>query len=514
MQVARRLGAPTPDLRRYTAGYDSEFTHRSWQSSSKKELVKAISKADVVYASDFHAFAQSQRMHLRLLRSLSSSQPLILCCEFLEAQHQNVIERFLADRISEKKFLRDVRWHQWGFPWDHYGPILQLARQRHWKVYGINMSSSDATLIERDRFSAQKLAAIRRAYPDALQYVIFGELHIAEKHLPQQFRRHYRQPLKEILIFQDVEKIYFQLVRRNLESRLDVVRSGSSRFCVLEAPPWVKWQSYQMYLEKTYDRDLDDLNDPMEFGDHVKEMIRLLNHDFGVQTPMQSLAVYSSRDRRVWASLKRYLNSKDLPHARRLMALDRSFYIPNGDVFYLSRESVNHAAELAGKYLHSFLSDRKDCLWNMPKHFLPLIWTEAVGFFASKLVNHKRAAETLPDLCLQLSDEKLNEQRREILALALEQRLRERLMIQGGKSLRRKIYPRRKVSYLEAARLLGSMMGEKMYQSYRRRSISQKTMLAWLRQDVLAPEFSRFYFNVIQRLEAAAGTEKTRSERV
>ena len=65
---------------------------------------------------------------------------------------------------------------------------------------------------------------------------------------------------------------------------------------------------------------------------------------------------------------------------------------------FLSRATVNHAAEVAGHYLQSRLSKRQDPLWKMPTDFYPNIYLEALGFFASKIVNHRRKAESLEEI--------------------------------------------------------------------------------------------------------------------
>lgn len=138
----------------------------------------------------------------------------------------------------------------------------------------------------------------------------------------------------------------------------------------------------------------------------------------------------------------------------------------------------------------------------MPQDFLGLIWIEAVGFFVSKLINHKRKAETVRDLKNQLAVTSPDDHGREALLLALDQRMREVIAVHTDRFRPLKVKPRRKASYIEAARLLGHMLGEKLYLSYRNGRISGDKLLEVLSQDMSHPNFDQFYLSMVKRLES------------
>ena len=68
-QVYLRLGADE-SLNEYQLNYKNEFKGR-WAASHESELLRSIENSHVVLGGDFHAFSQSQRTHLRILRKLN-----------------------------------------------------------------------------------------------------------------------------------------------------------------------------------------------------------------------------------------------------------------------------------------------------------------------------------------------------------------------------------------------------------------------------------------------------------
>ena len=128
-QVQVRLGPPEPALRRYSIGLETEFKN-GWRASSLKELHQALNKAKVVLGADFHAYSQSQRAHVRLLRD-QIRRPVVLALECLLVEHEEAAESYLAGNISEDRFLDELDWEKnWGFPWFHYRPLFELSRER------------------------------------------------------------------------------------------------------------------------------------------------------------------------------------------------------------------------------------------------------------------------------------------------------------------------------------------------------------------------------------------------
>ncbi|MCB0343292.1 MAG: ChaN family lipoprotein [Pseudobdellovibrionaceae bacterium] len=507
-QVRQFLGPEPEDLREYALSYKAEFFSK-WSPASHRDLFKSVDAAQIVLGGDFHAFSQSQRTHLRILRSLPDTRNVCLALECVESVHQKHLDAFMAREVSEEEFLKLVDWDlKWGFTWENYRPLFDLARSKGYRVFGVNKYASrrsGKSLFKRDEHAASVIGEISARHPECLIYVLYGDLHLAKRHLPEKLRKKLSGGGACVTIFQNSERLYFQLARKGLEHEVEVMASSNLRFCILGSPPWVKWQSYLMFLEHTFDQDIDDEEDDdesVDFTDYISNLIKLVAEDLSVKMVPSDVAVYSAADDRIFEGLV-----EDVPPGLQTIAEysirnDRSFYLPKSGLFYLSRHTINHAASLAGQYVHAKLCKRQRLFWQVPQDFLGLIWIEAVGFFVSKLINHKRKAETVRDLKNQLAVTSPDDHGREALLLALDQRMREVIAVHTDRFRPLKVKPRRKASYIEAARLLGHMLGEKLYLSYRNGRISGDKLLEVLSQDMSHPNFDQFYLSMVKRLES------------
>jgi hypothetical protein len=266
-----------------------------------------------------------------------------------------------------------------------------------------------------------------------------------------------------------------------------------------------------MYLEQTYDQVLDvdeeeefeDDADVIDYTDQVSHLLQWICRDLDVKVKADEFSVYTSGQRSLIHALELSSSTQEvMKMASELMKLDRSFYhVPTG-VMYLSRTTINHAASLAGLYLQAQLSGRKVSLWDMPKDFIGQIWVQALAFFASKLVNHRRKADSLRDLKMQLSAMHPNDRGREPLLLALDQRLSEIIYVHSGRVRKKRFHPRLKASYFQAARILGQMMGEKMFVAYRSGRLPLTGVKDYFSYPVENNGFADFYSLVVKRLES------------
>lgn len=506
-QVQIRLG-PLPDaLRRYAKGLDNDF-RRSWRPSTHEELGRALIQARVVLSADFHAYAQSQRAHVRLLRdylgqdALGRQRRVVVALECLDYGQNHTIQDFLRGAISESRFLDLVGWEKnWGFPWENYRPLFELARDRGFAVRGLNPGRT-LTLKKRDDWTAAKILGFLKEDPGALVFVVIGEWHLASSHLPLKLRKSLKNRSDLAIVHQDNERLYFKLAAKKQESGADILRSSTAQpnFCLMVSPPWMKWQSYLMYLEQAYDRDLqEDL--AIDYTDHVVSLIQVLETDLKAEIKKSNVQVYCPNSRTPLARLRLSLSAKQEKALVYYVENDLSFYIPQRGWLYLSRPTINHASSLAGMYVHGVLAKRKRTLWNLPDDFLPLIWVEAVGFLFSKWINPKRKAETLDSIRLELAARHPKDKGREALLLALDHRLSEVLWVRTGRLRRSRFKPRQMSAYLDAARILGSMLGERLFQKVRSRTISLAKLMSYLRVNVEGASFVKFYWRLIRETE-------------
>lgn len=503
-QVQWLIGPEDRELRQYREEFEADFD-KAWHSVSSKQLFEDLAQADVVFLGDFHALQQSQKAHLRILRRAAAKRPRVLALEFFHSRHQTLVDQYMEGAVSEKEFLERIKWDlNWGFPWEHYRPILRYAQKHHIRVFGINAQvdpSRKDLLRQRDKYAAEKILEIRKTYPDHQIFVVIGDLHVASAHLPRQVEKlkKRQEVISMISIFQNPEKIYFRLLEKEEEVAVDVVQIGRGKYGLISVPPWVKWQNYLMFLEQNLDRELH--SGVFEYTDHIGRYLNLIASDFSVVVPRDHFAIYTADDNGFWDLLVDRLDVTALKFYRRKIQMSQSFFVPEVSVGYLARPTVNHAAQLAMAVFHAHLSHWQKTPKSSPENFSKLIWLETIQYFGTKIINPKRKTETILDMRTSLAGRTSKEQEREALQLALNQRMKEVLFLSGEKSRAPAFRPRRSTSYAEAARFLGGILGERLFTGLRKRILSPGVILKLLRHPVDGPDFHSFYMEFLEIVE-------------
>ncbi|CAN5518649.1 hypothetical protein BH10BDE1_BH10BDE1_14290 [soil metagenome] len=544
--VRRRLGEDPADLKAYEFEA-KKLSKRSYRVSSKSEILAEVETADIVYGGDFHAHGPAQRTHFKILRHLAPERPVIVALECFDPKTQKHLELFLRGKLDAEALKKRTHWDErWGFPFENYKAIIELAKRRGWRLEAIGTDKVESVgsggLGRQDASTAKLLKAMMMKSPGALIYVVIGELHLS--HLPERLAREFSSArgarLREVAIHINTEAIYFQLAAKGLEHTVDVIRykdpvrtktklvqtsvarvrasaSKLTRFCVLSSPPWVPWQSYLLHLDKSMElewagdgneRESDDF-DPT---DHVLKFAEWIAADLGLRDVVaknktSDLAVYSASDAKLWRKTESSLTGAELEIARRMLVKGRSFMMPAAGVGCLAQTTVNHASHLASEYLQMKASGRMRQVWKFPQDFQAAILVEALSYFGSKQINHKRQAETISDLRSELQTIQPTDEGRDALRLALDQRMSELVYFHQGRRRKRLVKPLRSASYLEAALILGRMMGERLYGAYRARKILRREIASLFRTDVLRRDFGRQYDAITVKLARAVGTE-------
>jgi len=105
------------------------------------EILESASRAHVVWVSDYHALTRSRTFAADLLKQLSArkNSRIALGVEVVFGRHQNILDRWMNDVISEEEFLSGIRYfEQWGCDWPSYRILFETARECGIPVYGID----------------------------------------------------------------------------------------------------------------------------------------------------------------------------------------------------------------------------------------------------------------------------------------------------------------------------------------------------------------------------------------
>lgn len=475
------IGPDRPGLLQYRREYEANFPLPG-SPSSKAELVEACRSANVVFCGDYHTLLQAQKTNVKILRELTGSRRVVLGLELLRARDQRHAEAFLAGEISENQFLEAIDYQaRWGFPWAHYRLFFDFARAHGLRVVGLDHQPprrDSRRLLKRDAFAAQVLAQEVERDPEALLWVVFGDLHVAPQHLPHQLRLilgRAGEDLRTLVVFQNNKHLYFDLAERGLLHSMDTVDLGQGRFCILNTPPWIKLRSYLDHLETqvfpNYEDEDEDTGDNPTYEDFLHHLVQDLASFLEIRGPdLEDFQLYTSEHLR---ALRADLSLPGPPGTLdRLLRYARAFYFPRQRAIYLAAFDANHAAEAAGQFLHHACSGYRLEGRSPPDLFYLNSLARAFGFFASQVLNPKRKTDYFKDHDLFLERWKGRRlegdralQRRISRLVVQHQRNLEQRMRDGQRPRLRRLYREDPELGFGVSRSLGSILGDKLYRA-------------------------------------------------
>ncbi len=550
-QVEARLGGYDSEIIKYQAAYEVSL-RRPWRKSNRDKLFRALMASDIVLIGDFHSLAQSQRSALRILRELNGKRELQLGMECFRPEQNKLIESYLKGRILERTFVdKSLFKKRWGFPWSHYHQLMTWAKDKKVSVFGVDamigaQPKKSVSLKKRDGLIAREIIRRKKEHPESLIVVLIGDWHLADDHLLKALHAQTSAQKKTYRIcrlFQNDEKIYFDLLRKNRDHEVDLVQFSKDDFGLITVPPWVKWQSYQLFLDGTLDlimkqdrnrmhkvhferarkessnkvssrsspaaaaadevqflaADHDDSE--MDPSDWVLQALHLLEAELNIRVDKSALAIYSPQDAHFWEKIIGNYSRPESRWAEKIIASDFSFYFDKARVGLLIRPTANHVSSLAMHYLHLMSQESAEIEITMPLFFESWIWLEIFRYFGSKLINPKRKTDSVEDLRLKLDSGEHSGATKESMLVALSQRVVELKRINSGKKASLRFKPKSKYSLFHGAWILGRIHGERLYQAYRQGLVPAEKITAYMKVGLQTPEWQLAYMDFVRELE-------------
>ncbi|HEX5037377.1 MAG TPA: ChaN family lipoprotein [bacterium] len=438
--------------------------------SGPDELIEAIRESDVIYLGDYHTNPQSQRTLLRILKQIAGEPNLGVGLELVQKRHQKHLDDYLSGRISEETFLERINLRKfWYFDlWENFKPIFDFAKFHKVPLFGIEYSlGGDATLTKRDRESAAIIASILKKKPGMRLIVFIGDLHTAPEHLPAEVGRILDAKgihKKDLIIYQNSESIYWRLAENGIEDKVEIVRVSDHEFCVINTPPIVWQQTFLNWLEHE-EGEIDYADARHSFLDLLQRIAEFL----GLEVPdkAEEVEVFTCGDLSFLKTLKDDggFTKTEIKRIKQQILASESYCIPQKNYVYLGNLSLNHAAEEASHYL-KYLSSGPEFPRDPVDAFYANIIHEAVGFFGSKIINHKRKCfheKEYAGLVTYLTSSKTSRERHRELEIALLV-LRHREMDRKGLPIRsRQFFRSQHDLFFGVTHGLGYMLGDRLY---------------------------------------------------
>ncbi|MCP4678218.1 MAG: ChaN family lipoprotein [Deltaproteobacteria bacterium] len=455
---SRDFGRYRNEYHKAVSGYSAE--------SGFGALCDAITLARVAFVADYHTLRLAQRTFVKLIHGVMHQvDNLCLAVEFVHADFQEDLDRYLRGKIKESTFLRRIQYReQWPYDiWPNFKPIFELAIDQGFPVIAVD-SDSELSLAKRDRLAADRIAEAAARFPDATILVYAGQMHVAVPHLPAAVDRAFvsrgMETPNRVIVYQNAEEIYWQLARARREG-VEVVKVDAESYCVNNTPPLVQQLSYLHWVR--FDQELLEFTElDATVRSLIKNLGRFLNLPF--KKAAREVRVLMPGDLDLMDALEEGgLSEMEIEQVLASVEAEESACIPSMGAIYLATLSVNHAAEESAHFLkYSIAGGRAP--EDLKDRFYFTILNEAAGFFGSKVINPKRKTDhqgKLRQIVAQARKRKGKKSAEERAAeFVLEHRSWERGNVPGRVSAKALASP---AVFNAAAHMLGYMLGDRLY---------------------------------------------------
>jgi hypothetical protein len=349
--------------RKYLREFNQAF--RSYESLlDSAQVSEAVRAADIVLVGDYHALPAAQRYAASLLeqRALAGDRRVVMALETIFARDQHILNEWWRREIDDSELRQRIRFDiDWGYDWNPFHEVLVTARDHGEGLYGLDcMPREDLRKIgARDRHAAAKIAEIRSSHPRAVIFVLFGESHLAPRHLPSAIRE--LMPEAKILtVLQNIDALYWRAAGERVD-KVEAVRVNQDVICAFNSTPLEKYESYRLCLDQwsrcDKDRDfaptiynlIDTLANFLEInrysphnGTQPKFLIDMLPEVHG-----------SASEASLWRALaNRGMSPKELVRLLARIEARGSAYIPEVNAFCVRDLQMMHVTEDVAHFLH------------------------------------------------------------------------------------------------------------------------------------------------------------------
>ncbi len=255
--ICQMDGSPS---RKYIQEFNREF--QSFRSvCAPEDIHREAEHAGLVWIGDYHALLRSQFYAAEFLRSLAANHKRVaVAVEPVFARNQRILDLWMKGRISEQEFLERTNYQEeWGCEWEGYKAIFAAARDLDIPVYGVDCHPRNdmRSIGRRDLGVARRIVRLIERDPGSTLVVIFGESHLATNHLPDRVHVLLQSKgisAKEVRILQNIDALYWKLQEAGL-GEAQAVRMREGCYCVFNATPIEKYESFRQYLHKCIEED-------------------------------------------------------------------------------------------------------------------------------------------------------------------------------------------------------------------------------------------------------------------
>lgn len=412
----------SPAIARYAAEFDQSLP-KTFKITTVRKLTQSIDSSRIVLFGDFHSHKQCQRALLRMIRGYNQTPdhaPICVALEMFRTKDQDILNQWQNGDISDEELLEKTDYDTiWGFPWANYRPILEYCRHHSIPMFGTNTKNAGKdTLKVRDEHAAELLTTLAHTHPTAKIFYLVGEYHLADSHLPAALSQSTSAKALPILrVILNADQYYFMLPPAKLHRRDEILELTPSFFCILNSPPWIKWQSQVLaeemrrignntYIEsemnsEDHESEYEFEEDDYEpFTEDVIDLDHLLKHSIEsvgtflkIKDPTKiqdTFKIVPNVDHDDIEHLPLHLRATIFEQASRDgLAVDYS-----RRVLFLPELSINNLSFASGLVIFGSLSKLRENYNSTEDLFIAQILKMTFGYIATKILNPRMSLHT------------------------------------------------------------------------------------------------------------------------
>ena len=180
-------------------------------------LLEKLAAANVVFLGELHDNPDHHLIQIQILQSLSNKWGhFALAVEFLPAQNQPIVDKYIKGEMSEEDFLKKVDWPEvWGFHYHFYRPLIDFQRYSRNPVAAINAPHD---LVRK--VAAKGLKSLNQRE----RALIAREIDLTDKQhrafLKEVYESHSHERLKSFEYFYEAQCVWEETMAQNLAALL------------------------------------------------------------------------------------------------------------------------------------------------------------------------------------------------------------------------------------------------------------------------------------------------------
>jgi len=150
-----------------TPGLSGVFSSKIWSTPG---ITRGLEGQKVVYLGEKHDQEGIHQAQLKIIQELSRREKLAVGMEMFQRPFQDVLNSYLAGKISEREFLKNSQYFKrWAFNYQFYRPIVEYCKANSIPIVALNLPTEISKKIARKGISGLSEEE-RKALPDKLDF--------------------------------------------------------------------------------------------------------------------------------------------------------------------------------------------------------------------------------------------------------------------------------------------------------------------------------------------------------